>query len=92
MGHSKVRVGKGSHNPQANPHIEQAKCPKSSTGSHWWMIPTLGASPVGRCKFCGDKRQFKNGSNYDWVDYQKAQEWALVLINAQKDRDSRYED
>ena len=39
--------------------LERAKCAKSPTGAHWWMIPPIGAQPLGRCKFCGEEREFE---------------------------------
>ena len=71
--------------------LEQAKCPKSPMGAHWWMIPLLGANPVGRCEFCGGERQFKGSSDFGWMDFKEAKERATTLIATQKD-DSRYED
>ncbi|KKM68906.1 hypothetical protein LCGC14_1456160 [marine sediment metagenome] len=59
--------------------LEQAKCPPSPTGVHHWMIPSTGAEPIGHCQFCGTDRQFKGCSNYDWVDYQKANARNLEL-------------
>ncbi|KKL47585.1 hypothetical protein LCGC14_2334040 [marine sediment metagenome] len=51
--------------------LEQAKCPPSPTGVHHWMIPMLGAQPVGRCKYCGTDRTFNNtGSRWDYGEKQ----------------------
>ena len=51
--------------------LELAKCPQSPTGVHHWMIPMLGAHPTGRCKFCGEERQFDNtAARWDYGDKQ----------------------
>jgi len=65
--------------PSLNDRLEQANCPQSPTKVHHWMIPGIGAEPVGRCQFCVMERQFKGCSNYDWVDYQKANARNLEL-------------
>ena len=53
--------------------LEQAKCLPSPTGVHHWMIPTLGANPVGRCKHCDVERTFTNaGSRWDYGAATKA--------------------
>ena len=51
-----------------------AKCPPPLTTKHHWMIPSIGAEPVGICKWCAAERQFQGCSSYDWTDYAKAKE------------------
>jgi len=52
--------------------LERAKCDQSPTGAHWWMIPTLGAHPLGKCKFCGNERPFKGSYGYEWIDFDES--------------------
>ena len=36
-------------------------CPNSNTGSHYWLIETTeGETSPGRCKYCGEEREFSN--------------------------------
>ena len=51
-----------------------ALCSTSPTGKHHWMIPGIGAEPVGICKYCAAERQFKGSYGADWVDYGQAKE------------------
>ena len=45
-----------------------ARCPQSPKKSHHWMIPMIGLHPVGRCKYCGEAREFENNKSPQW-DY-----------------------
>jgi len=37
------------------------RCPKSPTGSHWWLVdPPSGKICTGVCRYCGKQRQFAN--------------------------------
>ena len=55
-----------------NDRLELAKCPPSPTGVHHWLIPTLGAHPIGHCKFCSEERQFENtASRWDYGEKRK---------------------
>ncbi len=64
--------------------LQQAKCSKSPTKVHWWMIPSIGSSPTGRCKFCGNEKVFRASSGlYEWKDYAAAHHLAAELVKAQ---------
>ncbi|KKN01339.1 hypothetical protein LCGC14_1128650 [marine sediment metagenome] len=52
--------------------LEAAKCPQSPTKVHHWIIPMLGAQPIGRCRYCGEERMFNNtGSRWDYGEKNK---------------------
>jgi len=37
------------------------RCPKSPSGSHWWVIEAPGrATSDGVCRYCGEQRRFAN--------------------------------
>ena len=62
-----------------------ALCPPSPTSKHHWMIPSTGAEPVGRCKYCAAERQFQGCSAYDWLDYAQHRERAYKLYIEQQE-------
>ena len=36
-------------------------CQRSPSGSHWWEIESPnGATSIGICRYCGERRQFAN--------------------------------
>ncbi|KKN17582.1 hypothetical protein LCGC14_0964480 [marine sediment metagenome] len=57
-----------------------ALCSPSPTGKHHWMIPGIGAEPVGICKYCAAERQFKGCGMYDWMDYGQTRERILEVV------------
>ncbi len=61
-----------------------ALCPPSPTGKHHWMIPGIGAEPVGICKCCGAERQFQGSGMYDWLSYADSRERTYKLYIEQE--------
>jgi len=57
-----------------------ALCSPSPTGSHHWMIPSIGAEPVGICKWCSAERRFKSSGMYDWMDYAQARARTIEAV------------
>ena len=70
--------------------LEQAKCPKSPTNAHHWMIPSTGAEPIGRCQFCGTERQFKGSWGADWIDFTEAHRHTVVVAIAKRNQEHRF--
>ncbi|KKN33839.1 hypothetical protein LCGC14_0799730 [marine sediment metagenome] len=62
-----------------------ALCPPSPTGKHHWMIPGIGAEPVGHCKYCAAERKFQGCSAYAWLDYAQSRERAYKLCIEQQE-------
>jgi len=49
--------GSGKYRKTGNGHI----CPKSPTGSHWWVIGSpKGETSTGVCHYCDEPREFAN--------------------------------
>ncbi len=49
---------------------ERAPAPEAPTCQHHWLIETpRGATSMGRCKRCGEEREFRNSaSDHVWED------------------------
>jgi len=52
------------------PRTEQPEAPPQSECRHHWIIDTpRGATSDGRCKVCGETREFRNSTtDYVWDD------------------------
>ena len=67
--------------------LELAKCPPSPTGVHHFMIPSLGANPVGLCKYCGEERVFNNtSSRWDYGEKDRIAEREKTMKTSTYDR------
>ena len=73
-----------------NPNLETKVAVKSDllNCTHHWIIESpRGQFSDGRCKFCGDERQFRNSaSDYIWDDRSSDPNITSLKVAARNDR------